>query len=264
MLTAVVEHPLTHARRQMDFYVAAQHERAVLGMRACQEMELLTVNADNICVIESTVTAAASPSSTQTSQRSLPALQDDRRPSTPTALPSPLTKEAVIRSYGDLFTGVGLLEGDVHLEVDPSVPPVQMPPRRLPVTIRDQVKDELDRLCREDIIEPVTEATPWMSALIISRTADGCRKAELQAETVRRHEAVENKALKRQHYPTMTIDDVLPQLAKAKVYSTIDCASGFHNLRLDKQSSALTTFITPFGRFRWKRMCFGISPAPEI
>jgi len=59
-----------------------------------------------------------------------------------------------------------------------------------------------------------------------------------------------NKALKRQHYPTMTIDDVLPQLAKAKVYSTIDCASGFHNLRLGKQSSALMTFITPFGRFR--------------
>jgi len=62
----------------------------------------------------------------------------------------------------------------------------------------------------------------------------------------------------------MIIDDVLSQLAKAKVYSTIDCASGFHNLRFDKQSSALTTFITPFGRFRWKRICFGISPASEI
>ena len=212
MLTAVVEHPLTHARRQMDFYVAAQHERAVLGMCACQEMELLTVNADNICVVESTVTAAASPSSTQTSQRSLPASQDDRRPSTSTALPSPLTKEAVIRSYGDLFTGVGLLEGDVHLEVDPSVPPVQMPPRRLPVTIRDQVKDELDRLCREDIIEPVTEASPWISALMVAVKPNS--KLRLCVDT-----RPLNKAPKRQHYPTMTIDDVLPQLAKAKVYT---------------------------------------------
>jgi len=44
MLTATVEHPLTGMRRQMDFYVAVQHERAILGMRACQDLELLSVN----------------------------------------------------------------------------------------------------------------------------------------------------------------------------------------------------------------------------
>ena len=257
MLTAVVEHPLTQTRRQMDFYVAAQHERAVLGMRACQEMELLTVNADNICAIEAAVTTAVSPPSTHTQHPSSSTSYDSRRTSTTTTLPSPLTKDAVIKQYGDLFKGVGLLEGDVHLEVDPSVPPVQMPPRRLPVTIRDQVKDELDRLCREDIIEPVTEPSPWISALMVAVKPNS--KLRLCVDT-----RPLNKALKRQHYPTMTIDDVLPQLAKAKVYSTIDCASGFHHLRLDKRSSALTTFTTPFGRFRWKRMCFGISPAPEI
>jgi len=62
----------------------------------------------------------------------------------------------------------------------------------------------------------------------------------------------------------MSIDDVLPQLAKAKIYSTIDAASGFYHLCLDKESSALTTFATPFRRYRWKRLYFGISPAPEI
>ena len=73
----------------------------------------------------------------------------------------------MVKEYADLFSGVGLLEGDVHLEVDPSVPPVQMPPRKLPVAIRDRVKDELDRLCREDIIEPVTEPSAWISALLV-------------------------------------------------------------------------------------------------
>ena len=263
MLTAVVEHPLTHARRQMDFYVAAQHERAVLGMPACQEMELLTVNVDNICVVKlqsdnaGNDRCAASPSSTQTAQRSLPASQDDRRPSTSTALPSPLSKESVVKSYGDLSTSINVLAGDVHLEVDPSVLSVQMLLRRLPETIQDQVKDELDRLFREDITEPKSDGTVAMNI-----SADGRRIAELQAETVRRHKAVEQGA----EETTLSEDDcdVLPQLAKAKVYSTIGCAPGFHNLRLDKQSSALTTFITPFGRCRWKRMCFGISPASEI
>ena len=73
----------------------------------------------------------------------------------------------MVKEYADLFSGVGLLEGDVHLEVDPSVPHVQMPPRKLPVAIRDRVKDELDHLCREDIIEPVTEPSAWISALLV-------------------------------------------------------------------------------------------------
>ena len=163
----------------------------------------------------------------------------------------------MINEYSELFSGVGLLEGDVHLEVDPSVPPVQMPPRKLPVAIRDSVKAELDRLCREDIIEPVTEPSSWISALLVVVKPNNKLRICIDPKPL-------NKALKRQHYPTMTIDDVLPQLSKAKVWSTIDAASGFHNLRLDDQSSRLTTFATPFGRYRWKRLCFGISPSPEI
>jgi len=33
----------------------------------------------------------------------------------------------IFREYADLFVELGLLQGDAHLEVDPSVPPVQMP-----------------------------------------------------------------------------------------------------------------------------------------
>jgi len=61
-----------------------------------------------------------------------------------------------------------------------------------------------------------------------------------------------------------TIEDILPQLSKAKVFSTVDATKGFNHLCLDDESAALTTFETPFGRHRWRRLCFGISPAPEI
>ena len=46
----------------------------------------------------------------------------------------------IVAKYPDLFEGVGLLEGDVHLETDPTVSPVpvQMPLRRLPIGIRDK------------------------------------------------------------------------------------------------------------------------------
>ena len=40
--------------------------------------------------------------------------------------------------------------------------------------------------------------------------------------------------------------------------------SGYWQIKLDHESSMLTTFNTPFGRFRWTKMPFGISPAGEI
>jgi hypothetical protein len=73
-----------------------------------------------------------------------------------------------------------------------------------------------------------------------------------------------NKALQRSVYYMPTIDDILPTLSNAKVFSTVDAKSAFWQLKLDEQSSMLTTFETPFGRYRWLRMPYGISPAPEI
>jgi hypothetical protein len=61
-----------------------------------------------------------------------------------------------------------------------------------------------------------------------------------------------------------TIDDVLPALTSAKIFSTVDVRNRFWNLKLDAESRALTTFETPFGRHRWARMPFGISPSPEV
>jgi hypothetical protein len=61
-----------------------------------------------------------------------------------------------------------------------------------------------------------------------------------------------------------TIEEVLPDLTNAKVFSKVDCRSGYWQIKLDHESSMLTTFNTPFGRYRWTRMPFGISPAGEI
>ena len=70
--------------------------------------------------------------------------------------------------------------------------------------------------------------------------------------------------LKRCHYPIPTIEEVLPGLAKAKLFSKVDCKNGYWQVKLDEESSMLTVFNTPFGRYKWNRMPFGISPAGEI
>ena len=56
----------------------------------------------------------------------------------------------------------------------------------------------------------------------------------------------------------------MAQLAGAKVLSKLDAKSGFWQLKLTPSSSQLCTFATPFGRYRFKRLPFGITSAPEV
>ena len=60
------------------------------------------------------------------------------------------------------------------------------------------------------------------------------------------------------------IEDILPELDKAKIFTKLDCKDGYWQIKLTEESSLLTTFATPFDRYKWNRMPFGISPAGEI
>jgi hypothetical protein len=89
--------------------------------------------------------------------------------SRPTPIAGRLTDAVVVQQFADLFDGhLGLLEGDVHLDVDPNIRPVQMPFRRLPVAVRDHVEAELRKMVEDGIIAPVTKPTPWVSALLVT------------------------------------------------------------------------------------------------
>ena len=61
-----------------------------------------------------------------------------------------------------------------------------------------------------------------------------------------------------------SVDDSLAKLSNARYFTRLDANSGFCQISLDSESQLLTTFITPYGRFCFHRLCFGISSAPEI
>lgn len=58
------------------------------------------------------------------------------------------------------------------------------------------------------------------------------------------------------------IEDILPELDNAKIFTKVDCKDDYWQVKLTEESSLLTTFATPIGR--WNRMPFAISPASEI
>ena len=69
-----------------------------------------------------------------------------------------------------------------------------------------------------------------------------------------------NQSIHRERHPLPAVDQVLAQLAGL---TKLDANSGFGQIHLSAKSSILTTFITPFGRFCFRQLPFGIASAPE-
>jgi len=88
------------------------------------------------------------------------------------------------------------------------------------VPIKEKVGRKLQHLQDEGIIAPVQEPSAWISALVVVTKANGDIRICIDPKPL-------NKALLRDHYPMPTIDDVLPQPANAKVFSTVDARNAF-------------------------------------
>ena len=63
-------------------------------------------------------------------------------------------------------------------------------------------------------------------------------------------------------HPLPKIDEMYVKLKGAKVFSTIDLRSGYHHIALGKSSRAKTTFVTPFGKYKFLMVLFGLAQAP--
>ena len=220
-----MRNPKNSKKYNVEFVVVKGNYTPLIGSRASQQMNLVTVHQDNIQQV-----------TTDTQN---------------------LTLNQVIEEFGDVFKGQGCMEGKLHLEIDETVTPVINPPRRVPFALKDKLKSELDRLEGLQMIQKVKEPTEWVSSLVVVKKPNG--KLRICIDPVHL-----NKALKRSHYPLPLIEDVLPELSNVKVFSKADLKNGFLHIELDDESSLLTTFQTPWGRYCWKRMPFGISPAPEL
>ena len=63
-------------------------------------------------------------------------------------------------------------------------------------------------------------------------------------------------------HPLPKIDEMYAKLEGAKVFSTIDLRSGYHHIALGKSSRAKTAFVTPFGKYEFLMVPFGLAQAP--
>ena len=195
-------------------------QRSLLSLKACVDLSLITVN-DSVHIVAD----------------------------------EPL--ENIRAEYDSVFKGIGCLPGEYELEIDESITPVQVRPRKFLLSLKEEVKTKLDTLTKQCIIEQIESPTPWISHLQPVRKSNKTVRLCLDPQNL-------NHPLKINHYQMPDIDDVLPQLAEAKTFSLWDAKDGFLQVKLSDKSSHLTIFWTPYGWYKWKRMPFCISTAPDV
>ncbi|CAC5391513.1 unnamed protein product [Mytilus coruscus] len=126
---------------------------------------------------------------------------------------------------------------DITLKVDENIPAKTLPSRKLPLSLQDDVKKEIDKLVERQVLIPVTEPSKWVSQMAVVRKPNGKLRICIDLQPL-------NTALMREHYKLPTLDDVLPKLANAKIFSRLDVREAYWHVKLDKESSDLTTMIT--------------------
>lgn len=146
----------------------------------------------------------------------------------------------------------------VNIPVRGDVKPVIQPYRRIPVPLEKIVDEKIEQLLKLGIIEKFHGSPSWVSPLVIvprSQSDDIRICVDMRRA---------NQAVDRENHPLPTFEDFLPKLENAKLFSKIDIKNAFHQVEIAPDSRDITTFITRKGLFRYKRLMFGITCAPEI
>ena len=119
------------------------------------------------------------------------------------------------------------------------------------------MKEELDKQVAAGVIEPVTEATDWVHPLVVVPKPNGGIRLFVDLQKL-------NQYAKRPYYPTRSPSEVVSNIApSSKFFTTLDAVKGYWQVLLEEESQILTTFITPYGRFKFLRAPMGLSSSQD-
>lgn len=159
----------------------------------------------------------------------------------------------------DLPPNKGKLTGvQLKIPLDQSVVPVVQPCRRIPLAVRKKVSRHVKNLIKEDVCEEVSgEPSEWISPIVPIIKKNGDLRLCIDMRQA-------NRAVRRERYPIPTFEELTTEMTDCEEFSRIDLKDAYHQVELTPESRKITTFVTPDGVFRFKRLYCGIRCAPKM
>jgi len=140
-----------------------------------------------------------------------------------------------------------------RIVLKPGATPIKQKAYRLSKVQAIAVKKELEKLIKNQLIEP--SHSPWSSPIVLVLKKNGQYRMCVDYRKV-------NSLTEKDAYALPLIDDILSYIGKNKVLSTIDLFSGYHQVPMYSEDKDITCFTTLYGNFNFKVMPFGLCNAP--
>jgi hypothetical protein len=167
-------------------------------------------------------------------------------------------EQAFLEEFSDVFDQneeLGCMEGPpmVITLKDDALPYYVNGARPIPFADRPQVKKKLDELVDKKIIIPVNEPSDWAAPLVVMRKPD----SSIRLTKLNHH-------VQRPTHPTRTPRDAVAEIdGQARFFSTFDATNGYFQIPLHPDSQHLTTFMTPWGRYKFLRAPMGLCSSSD-
>lgn len=137
--------------------------------------------------------------------------------------------------------------------------PVNSKTYRYPKVHEGEVKTQIQKMLNDGIIEP--SHSPYSSPIwVVPKKLDSSGKNKWRLVIDYRNL---NAITIGDSYPLPLIDDIIDQLGNSIYFSTLDLASGFHQMEMADNDKQKTAFSVPTGHYQFKRMPFGLKNAPS-
>ena len=155
----------------------------------------------------------------------------------------PVQASDIFMQFPQLFTGLGKLQDSYKIKLRNDAKPFALnAPRRIAIPLLPKVKEELQRMEALGVISKIEEPTEWCSPIVVVPKPNG--KVRICVDLTKL-----NTSVCRERHILPSVEQTLAQVGDAKYFSKLDANSVFWQIELAPESSKLTTFITPFGRY---------------
>ena len=162
----------------------------------------------------------------------------------------------ITKQYKDVFKpGIGLCKTQtvsIHLKADAQ--PSFSKPRQIPYSRRQATKEELDRLVSEGVLQRI-DFSDWAAPIVVVSKPSG--KVRICGDFKQL-----NQLIAVDQHPLPLLDDLTEKLRGGRYFSKLDLADAYLQLELDDNAKKLCVINTPFGLYKYNRMCFGVASSP--